>query len=228
MTAIPPPISVVPATAPPPPPVAVAASAPAIPDVRCPNPLCRAPLSPPYNGPIECGMCRWKGELYVFDPLPVAVEHAEQALPEDSCCIHHPTKKAAAICAGTGDYICTLCAVELNGETYSAAYLDTAGKEKIGKAFDRYLERPDNTIVTLLICCFIPYVNFVLIPTAFVWIPYAVFLYFKCLRMRRENPLFARVFGKARVVTIPILLGVFSLAWVGVVIAILAALLSHH
>src|SRR5207248_2157926 len=110
------------------------------PRVVCPS--CSREFQGPFLGSQACAFCGWIGEVYVFDPLPSTLDRAEQALPEDSVCMHHPSKKATAICAGTGDYICALCAVDLNGQTYSASYLGNAGKEKVGTAFDRYLERP--------------------------------------------------------------------------------------
>ncbi len=121
-----------------------------------------------------------------------------------------------------------LCAIQLNGQTYSANYLNTAGKEKAGKAFDRYLERPDNTIITLLACSFIPYVNFVVVPFAFIWIPYAFYLYFKALKMRKGNPIYARVMGRSRVIAIPILLSLFALLWAAAVVVIIVMLVSRR
>ena len=104
---------------------------------------------------------------------------------------------ATAVCAGTGDYICNLCAVELNGKTYSAEYLNHGGKDHVAKAFDRVLERPDGRIYLYLILNFIPYVNGFIAVFAFLWLPHAFYLYFKALRMRRESEIFARIMSKA-------------------------------
>src|SRR5580658_2840979 len=81
----------------------------------------------PAQPSIACTRCNWTGEAYHFWRLPADVTSAEAALPEDAVCIHHPRKKAVAVCAGTGDYVCSLCAIELNGQTYSAEYLNGPG-----------------------------------------------------------------------------------------------------
>src|ERR1700733_5222528 len=129
-------------------------------DFLCPG--CAEQLIPTSSAVI-CPRCAWKGEAYLFSPRILAATNADIALPDEATCIHHPRKKATAVCAGTGDYICSLCAVELDGETLSAAYLATVGKKKAGKAFERNLPRPDSRIVLYLILPFIPYVNFLAI-----------------------------------------------------------------
>ena len=86
---------------------------------------------------LRCPICKWVGDVYLFTPKVLDIEPAKLALPDDAACLHHPRKKAVAVCAGTGDYICSLCAVELNGQTYSANYLEGAGKQLAGSAFDR-------------------------------------------------------------------------------------------
>ncbi|HEV7301139.1 MAG TPA: hypothetical protein VGN72_17365 [Tepidisphaeraceae bacterium] len=176
-------------------------------------PACRWPFVAGIAGPVACGHCNWRGEAYEFPVKRLQVMTAESALPEDSVCAHHPRKRATAVCAGTGDYICALCAVEIDGQTYGAEYLAAGGKEKAAKAFDRTLPRPDNHVYTYLICLFIPYVNVVMIPFAFIWVPHAVVLYFRALRMRRENPLFARLMGRGRVIMMPVLLTIVSALW---------------
>jgi hypothetical protein len=176
-------------------------------------PTCFGLLPSPVAGPTECLHCRWRGEAYAFPARQLQVDQAEAALPEDAACAHHPRKRATSVCAGTGDYICPLCAVEIDGQTYGAAYLAAGGKAKAAQAFDRTLPRPDNYIYTYLICIFIPYVNVIVIPFAFVWVPHAFVLYVRALRMRRENPLFARLMGRGRVIAIPILLTLVSVLW---------------
>jgi hypothetical protein len=191
---------------------------------NCPG--CGRHIETSGAGATRCAFCGWRGDIFLFNPLPVTVEHSEQALAEDATCMHHPTKKAVAVCAGTGDYICALCSVDLNGQTFSAAYLNAGGKDKASKAFARHLDRPDNLIISMMIACFIPYVNFIFIPAAIFWIPYAVYLYIKALRMRRTDPLFARLMGMGRVIVIPILLTLFGLGWAFGFIAIVVALMS--
>ena len=169
----------------------------------CPG--CRATLAAD-DGSTRCPHCDWRGEAYTFTPRVLAVDVAENALPDDAVCLHHPTKKATAVCAGTGDYICTLCSVDIEGQTYSADYLNAGGHATAVKAFDRKLNRPDGQIYLYVLCCFIPGVNYLALPLAFAWVPHAFFLYAKALKQRRENPIFARVMGKFAVVAIPIVL----------------------
>ena len=188
----------------------------------CPG--CRTPLAPPGPGPTSCPHCQWRGEVYLFNAKALNVVAAETALPEDAACAHHPRKRATAVCAGTGDYICALCAVDLNGQTYSAQYLDAGGKEKATQAFDRKLARPDVYVYTYLVCIFIPYVNFVLIPFVPIWVPHAFVLYFRSLRMRRENPLFARLMSGTAVFLIPFLLVLVSVLWIVGLIALINVL----
>lgn len=201
--------------------------------LQWPCPICGGTLTPPYpvGGKTVCPKCRWTGDAFLFKRLPIAVTAAESALPEDSACIHHPTKKATAICAGSGDYICSLCAIDVDGQTFSAEFLNKnkLGKAKLGKAFDRYLPRPDSHIFVLIVCSiFVPYVDFVLLAGACFWIPYAFHLYFKALRLRRENELFNRVMPKSRVVTIPIYLSLIGLGWVAGVICLVVVLLTRR
>lgn len=188
-----------------------------------------AVLAPPASGYTRCPNCGWKGEAYLFTPAAVQAVAAELALPDDATCIHHPRKKAVAVCAGTGDYICSLCAVELKGQTYSAQYLEAGGKETVGKAFERTLPRPDSQIVLYYVLLILaPYVNAVMAALAFIWIPHAFFLYFKALRMRRTDPLFARVMGMGRVIVLPILLSLTAIGWVVGVVALVSYLLTQR
>ena len=175
-----------------------------------------------------CPRCSWLGDVYSFSPRLLEVEEAVAALPEDATCLHHPRKKAVAVCAGTGDYVCALCAIELNGQTFSAEYLNGAGKDMAGKAFDRTLPRPDSQILLYMLLCFVPYVNIIFLAFAFIWIPHAVYLYFKLFRLRRENEVLRRVVGRGRIITIGILLGLFSLGWIAGAISLVVLVLNKY
>ena len=64
-------------------------------------------------------------------------------------------------------------------------YPSDADIERIGRGLlDRTLPRPDTTVYLYLLLCFIPGVNYVMLPFAFLWIPHSFFLYAKALRMR--------------------------------------------
>ena len=84
----------------------------------CPG--CTRTLATAEQGSTSCPECGWHGEVYRFVPMAVQINAAETALPDEATCIHHPSKKATAVCAGSGDYICSLCAIDVEGQTYSA------------------------------------------------------------------------------------------------------------
>ena len=192
----------------------------ATPQFTCPG--CGRLLAPLQWGRVRCE-CGWRGEAYLFTPRAMDVAVAEMALPDDATCIHHPRKKATAVCAGTGDYICSLCAIDLNGKTYSAEYLNSADNKKvIGDAFDSKLARPDSRIVLYIALLIVPYIGFISAAFAFLWIPHSFFLYAKALRMRRENPVYHRVVGTGRLIALPILLVLLSVGWLAGVIALIA------
>ena len=157
--------------------------------ISCPS-CGHRPLSPHVDNTAQCGRCGWTGYACLFSPLQREIPAQEAALPEDVTCVHHPAKKAVAICAGTGDYICSLCAIELGGKTYSTQYLDGPGKKEIATAFDRYLPRPDSELrLMALLFLIIPYLT-VLLP---LWVPYAGFKLYRAIQLRYADPLFRKV-----------------------------------
>lgn len=194
--------------------------------VRCPT--CTVPVTPAESNGAYCVHCGWKGRALLFQPLAPRVEEAQEAFPDDAVCAHHPSKRAVAVCAGSGDYICSLCAIEIDGKTYSAQYLETVGKSKAGKVFDRYLDRPDRAVVLYMGLCFLPYVNFFWMLGMPVWIPLGYAKLFKANRIRQEDPLFAHVVAPLRLVVLGLLLTFFAavliLMVVGIAIAIVNAL----
>lgn len=183
---------------------------------RCPG--CRERLEPEFDGPVACPTCAWRGEVYRFNPLAPRVDEAQEAMPDDAVCVHHPTKRAVAICEGSGSYICSLCAIDLDGKTYSAQYLEKAGKKKLGSAFVRHLERPDRSLSTaLVITLFIFYL-------AVVTVPFSWYYLAKVVRLRRTDKLYRRVVGRGQVVAMVIILVLFSIGWVFLLIGIFSAL----
>src|SRR5262245_48239980 len=79
----------------------------------CPG--CAAVLQPGPEVHVLCPACQWTGQAYLFQPVATRVDLAETALPDDAVCAHHPGKRAVAVCAGTGDFICALCAIDVGG-----------------------------------------------------------------------------------------------------------------
>lgn len=93
----------------------------------------------------------WEGVIYRGHPRDEENKPAEAARMEDAVCANHPTKKAVAICAGTGDYICSLCRVHLNDKDYSVQYLDRGGKPVFDELFAKSLPRPDRMVIVMLL-----------------------------------------------------------------------------
>ncbi|MFO7898495.1 MAG: hypothetical protein R6V58_05485, partial [Planctomycetota bacterium] len=169
-------------------------------------PRCRRVLEPPENRElVRCAVCSWKGRVRLFRPLEMRVEPSVDALPEDAVCVHHPKKLAVAVCEGSGDYICSLCAVELNGKTYSAQYLSKAGQDELAGSFDRYLERPDRAATTYLV------VSVLFWPLAVVLIPMAIYQYVRIIRLRKKSDIFRRVQRKGSVVLLAVFVVLFCL-----------------
>jgi len=170
-------------------------------------------LEPGETPEFQCPMCRATGEAYLFHPLTLQADESLEAMPEDATCIHHPAKQAVTQCAGTGDYVCALCAVEINGKTYSAQYMNTkAGKKNAAEAFDRYLERPDRAASTMLLLTLL---FMILAP---ITIPAAIYYYFKSRSLRKKNPLYARVIKKTTSKWVYIVLLIIFILIIGAVV----------
>ena len=153
-------------------------------------PKCRERLFVEGSGPADCPKCEWNGEVYILKALKERAETARDALPEKAVCVHHPTKQATAICEGTGDYICALCAVEMDGKIFSAEYLSRAGKGAMEKTYSRFLDRPDTNVTYLMAA------SVLIWPLAPLFLPFAVLRYVQAIRLRGTDPIFNRVFTR--------------------------------
>ncbi len=149
-------------------------------------------LEDPPDWPGACPRCGRKIAWYDFDPVVPDAAGPEVAMPEDVTCAFHPGKKAVETCAGTGSYICSLCAVPVGDQTYSADFLNRGGLQKIGRpqAFNHTLPRPDHTagicmLFAVLMSCFI-------IASPIIW-ALAIWQTVKHARLRGTNPLYAKV-----------------------------------
>ena len=177
-------------------------------------PRCGRNLLPEAEGATSCPSCRWHGEAYLCNPVAVEIEAAKAVLPDDATCVHHPTKQAVAVCAGSGDYVCSLCAITLDGETYSAQYLNKVGKKKAEKAFERRLARPDREVsLCLLFCLFFT----IAIP---ICLPLAIRSLVKMIRQRRTDPLYRQVVGTGSVIAAVVIIGLFCALVVFVILAL--------
>lgn len=166
----------------------------------------------------DCPVCLWRGRVWRFDPPEPAIDRPAQALPEDAVCAHHPRKKAEAICAGTGDYICSLCAVTVGGATYSAAYLNRPeANDQLAGQLEQNLPRPERRIKFLILLSILPCYQVVLAPAFLAW---GVFEYVRLLRLRQHNPLYARVVGPGSAIAAPLLLLIVAAVWLGLVVSV--------
>lgn len=90
--------------------------------------------------------------------------------------------------------------------------------------FGRYLSRPDSTVVLFLLLCFVPYVNFVWLLGAPIWVPSGYVKLARADRLRREDPLILKLVSRTRLVLLGVLLSLPILVLIaGVVTAILEA-----
>lgn len=137
----------------------------------------------------ECSNCGWKGEVFICHAKAPDNAPAEVAGPEDAVCANHPGKKAVAVCSGTGDYICSLCRVQIGDKSYSVQYLDGQGKTQAGLDFSKSMRRWDRLVVFLCLCS----VLILMLSPAFVagmtWALY------KSVRERSQNLLYRQVAG---------------------------------
>lgn len=168
----------------------------------CPN--CNEFLAVEQPGTVVCANCLWRGDIDFFRQAGAEALPTEEAHGDDATCVHHATKKATATCAGSGDYICPLCTVEIEGKPYSLQYLEHAGAHVMEHQFQRYLPRPDSHImIYVALVFFVPFTYLWLILSV-VWLPHAYALYFSAIQLRKRNPLFREVVGRGRMIVLAV------------------------
>ena len=129
-----------------------------------------------------------------FNPILFQAERVEAATDEHAVCAHHPEHSAVAMCAGTGNYICTLCAVEINDNTYSVQFLDSpAGRSLVSQRFTSTLPRPDRIVWQMLACLLILPITALMFFLFFIWVPIGLVNWFRALRLRRRSTLYRRI-----------------------------------
>ena len=178
-------------------------------ELFCPVPGCGGRVRELSHG-LECARCQLRFVHVGFNPLPWRGDAVDAASEEHAICAHHPEHKATAICQGSGNYICPLCAVEIDGKTYSVQFLDSPpGRHIIVQKFNSMIPRPDRMAWRLLIYVLLPPITFVMLYLSFIWIPVAIYYYVKAIRQRRGDILFRRIFTKFKM----ILMGCGIAAW---------------
>ena len=48
-----------------------------------------------------------------------------------------------SVCSGSGDYVCELCRIDVDGKIYSAGYLSASGRDMLPNKYKPYIRRPD-------------------------------------------------------------------------------------
>lgn len=139
----------------------------------------------------HCSNCGWTGDVHICHPKTRDNAPAEMAGPEDAVCANHPGKKAVAACAGTGDYICSLCLVEIGGKSYSVQYLDGQGKTEGVLDFAKSMRRWDSLVALL---CLGGMAVTILSPLFVLGMTWALY---KSVRERSRNILYRHVAGNA-------------------------------
>lgn len=160
-------------------------------DIKCPE--CKSTQIQDQGESLKCRSCGWAGMIYECHPRHEDSAPAETARMEDAVCANHTGKKAIAICAGTGDYICSLCRVHLNGQDYSVQYLDRGGKQIAAQTFTQKLLRPDRMVIVMLFCSIIIGIG-ILAPFFFA---YSTVSLRRALAARKEDAIFAKVWTPA-------------------------------
>lgn len=186
---------------------------------RCPK--CAVVLELNASGGFTtCPYCNWEGEVHLFEPAAPQIDAPANALPDHAVCTHHPTKRAVEICAGSGDYICSLCAIELEGRVYSADYVNRVGAGSLGQHFQRHLPRPERGAMALPLLAVLPCLWWVA-PILVVW---AAVLCVRAIRQYRTDPLYQRVVSLPVLILAPCAIGLVCLGGLVAAVALLLGL----
>lgn len=122
-----------------------------------------------------------------YSPVVEEAAVGEAATPEDAVCVHHPGRRAEATCAGSGAYVCPLCAVKLNGQVFDTAFVEAGGSTVLGQALRREIARPDRQTNQAFFASVVLFFLPILFPLA--GMIYAV----QHLRLRARDPLYRAV-----------------------------------
>lgn len=165
----------------------------------------------------RCQACGFTGVLYDCHPVKDDDGPAEPAQPEDPVCANHPTKKAVAICSGTGDYICSLCRVNIYGKDYSVQYLDGDGKGLAAEAFAQFLPRPDRSVIIMLV------LSFLVTGIAPICLVFSTMYLRRAFRLRKENELYGKIMSPVA----PVLCWVLNIVLALVTLLLIGFLVYH-
>ena len=142
----------------------------------------------PEGGEFRCTRHKLSYRILEFAPPPDASEKADHLTDHFAPCTEHPDRLAMEICRGSGNYICPLCTVVIDGEPWSHRYLMTPSGQKLLK--DKYisiLPRPDRNIPILFSCLILFPLTFIMLMTFVIWIPYLAVQLVNIIRLRRRS-----------------------------------------
>jgi hypothetical protein len=123
-------------------------------ELTCPK--CKSALAPttaPITEMTACHGCRrptWARTFPAFSATVPKEQASESAvLSDEATCLHHPQKKATAICAVTGHFVCQLCCIEVDGKTYSPAGLEKRLEKSEVETFSNTHTAYDQVVLTI-------------------------------------------------------------------------------
>jgi hypothetical protein len=195
--------------------------------IACPN--CRAwLLDGVFNQPAltPCPSCHTPIQIEAFPALFRKITPGESAQPVmvegESSCFFHPEKKAVVLCAGCGRFMCTLCDCPFEGQHYCPACLDAGRSKGKIKNLENRRARYDNIALSLALLPPLTILGFFYF--TFITTPLALFFAIHYWRAPRSI-----VGGGNWRFILAIVLALLQLgAWLAMVIAIVAAIVTHR
>jgi hypothetical protein len=137
---------------------------------------CGAPLGGTFfnsGKEFRCGRCGAKLSVEVFPALfqqPQVQSGERLSSTEEASCFYHPQKKAAAICASCGRFLCTLCETDFAGKCLCPSCIDRGRSGETMEELVTHRALPDSMALSLAI---LPMLFF---PVTVVTAPMALFL----------------------------------------------------
>ena len=160
---------------------------------------------------------RHKGDFTVekFNPIAFNLQPVEAAAEDHAHCANHPGRSAVALCAGTGNYVCALCAARLGGEVYSVQFLDSpTGRPLFPQRFPGRLRRPDRLDRLLVHGLLNGAGTLVLAGLFFIVVPVGIVFSSRAIRLRKSDPLYRRLVPRRKIAAMIIATGIWIvLGW---------------
>lgn len=115
-------------------------------------PYCRTPLLLPRGGSFACQRCRRSFRYYPVAPsvAPADPCASVQSAGEVSCALHS-NNRAAGNCERCGDFMCPLCAVEVEGRSYCTRCFDLLYQRGAFRMTRQTFTLPGNAVALALL-----------------------------------------------------------------------------